>query len=64
MLTGTKWEKKTIAEIRLSLFEIAGLLQVMKTKVRLHLGEALEATHRVIWERCARMGAGQAAAPQ
>jgi hypothetical protein len=52
VLKGTKWERKTFAEIRLRLFKVAGRVQVMKTKVRLHLARALEASHRVIWERC------------
>lgn len=56
VLKGTRWERKTFAEIRLRLFKVAGRLQVMKTKVRLHLAMALEATHRVIWERCVRLG--------
>lgn len=52
VLAGTPWERKTFAEIRLQLFKIAGRLEVMKTKVKLHLARALEATQRVIWERC------------
>ncbi|MFT5191850.1 MAG: hypothetical protein ACI9DF_005517 [Verrucomicrobiales bacterium] len=52
VLKGTQWERMTFAEIRLRLFKIAGRLKVMKTKVRLHLARALEASHRVIWERC------------
>jgi hypothetical protein len=56
VLKGTPWERKTFAEIRLRLFKIAGRLEVMKTKVRLHLSVALEATHRVLWERCAELG--------
>lgn len=56
VLKGTPWEDKTCAEIRLRLFKIAGRIEVMKTKVRLHLSVALEATHRIIWERCAELG--------
>ena len=55
---GTPWERSTFTEIRLRLFKVAGRLKVMKTKVRLHLATALEASHRVIWERCAGL-AGQ-----
>ena len=51
VLSGTRWERSTFAEIRLRLFKLAGRLEVLKTKVRLHLSEALEATHRSIWER-------------
>ena len=54
VLAGTRWERSTIAEIRLRLFKIAGRLEVLKTKVRLHLAEALELTQRIIWQRCAR----------
>jgi len=53
VLAGTKWERSTFAEIRLRLFKIAGRLEVLKTKVRLHLAEALQATQRIIWQRCA-----------
>ncbi len=53
LLAGTKWERSTFAEIRLRLFKIAGRLEVLKTKVRLHLAEALQATQRIIWQRCA-----------
>ncbi|MFT4641900.1 MAG: hypothetical protein ACI8T1_005244 [Verrucomicrobiales bacterium] len=52
VLKGTQWERMTFAEIRLRLFKIAGRLKVMKTKVRLYLPRALEASLRVIWERC------------
>jgi len=55
VLKGTQWERKTFAEIRLRLFKIAGRLKIMKTKVRLHLSEVLEASHREIWERCIQM---------
>ncbi len=55
VLAGTKWERSTIAEIRLRLFKIAGRLEVLKTKVRLHLAEALEATQLLIWQRCASL---------
>ena len=55
VLKGTAWERKTFAEIRLRLFKVAGRVEVMKTKVRLHLATALEATHRIIWERCAHL---------
>jgi hypothetical protein len=58
VLVGTPWERSTFTEIRLRLFKVAGRLKVMKTKVRLHLATALEASHRVIWERCAGL-AGQ-----
>ncbi len=53
VLKGTAWERKTFGEIRLRLFKVAGRVQVMKTKLRLHLATALEASHRIIWERCA-----------
>ncbi len=52
VLAGTKWERSTFAEIRLKLFKVAGRLEVLKTKVRLHLSEALDATQRIIWQRC------------
>ena len=55
VLKGAQWERKTFAEIRLRLFKIAGRLKIMKTKVRLHLSEVLEASHREIWERCIQM---------
>ena len=56
VLQGSMWARTTFAEIRLRLFKIAGRLQVMKTKVRLHLAMALDATQRVIWERCVCLG--------
>ncbi|MGK0189656.1 MAG: hypothetical protein ACI9R3_005473 [Verrucomicrobiales bacterium] len=52
VLAGTKWERSTFAEIRLRLFKIAGRIEVLKTKVRLHLSAALETTQRLIWQRC------------
>jgi hypothetical protein len=56
-LTGTNREKKIIAEIRLRFFKIAGRLQVIKTKVRLHLGEVPD-------EPRTSMSAAQTAAAQ
>ena len=56
VLKGTKWERKTFAEIRLQLFKIAGRLKVLKTKVFLHLSMAQEATHREVWHRCVQLG--------
>lgn len=53
VLVGTKWERSTFAEIRLRLFKIAGRLEVLKTKVRLHVSAALGATQRIIWQRSA-----------
>ncbi|MFT4641839.1 MAG: hypothetical protein ACI8T1_005183 [Verrucomicrobiales bacterium] len=38
--------------INASEHKVAGRVQVMKTKVLLHWATALEASHRVIWERC------------
>lgn len=52
VLAGTKWERSTFAEIRLKLFKVAGRIEVLKTRVRLHLSDALDATQRIIWQRC------------
>ncbi|MEZ5329259.1 MAG: IS1380 family transposase [Verrucomicrobiales bacterium] len=52
VLAGTKWERCTFAEIRLRLFKVAGRIEVLKTKVRLHLSAALKTTQRLIWQRC------------
>lgn len=52
VLGGTQWEGKTFSQIRLGLFKIAGRMEVLKGKVKLHLAQGLEATQRKIWERC------------
>jgi hypothetical protein len=54
VLKGTRWEKSTIAEIRLRVLKVAARIEVLKTKVRLRMSESLWETQRSIWERCAR----------
>ncbi|MEZ5326906.1 MAG: hypothetical protein R3F19_17795 [Verrucomicrobiales bacterium] len=49
---GHQMERCTFAEIRLRLFKVAGRIEVLKTKVRLHLSAALKTTQRLIWQRC------------
>ena len=60
VLVGTKWERATFAEIRLRVLKVAGRLEILKTKVKLHLASALEEVLGGIWESAAQVGAGQA----
>ena len=59
VLVGTKWERATFEEIRLRILKVAGRLEIFKTKVKLHLAEALEQTLGGIWRTAAQVGSGQ-----
>ena len=53
ILAGTKWARATFAEIRLRVLKGAGRLEVKKTRVCLHLAEALEPVLGGIWRAVA-----------
>ena len=55
VLKGTQWAKKTMLEIRLKLIKVAGRLEILKTKIKLHLPESLGESHREIWKRSREM---------
>lgn len=53
VLAGTKWAAATFAQIRLRLLKVAGRLEVKKTRVLLHLAEALEPMLGPVWRTVA-----------
>lgn len=53
ILGATRWARATFAEIRLRVLKIAGRLEVKKTRICLHLSEALEPVLGGIWRRAA-----------
>lgn len=58
ILTGTKWERATFDEIRLRVLKVAGRLDVLKTRVKLHLASALEEVLGEVWIKAAATGLG------
>lgn len=52
-LEGTKWERATFDEIRLRVLKVAGRLEVLKTRVKLHLASALEEMLGGVWRKAA-----------
>ena len=58
VLVGTKWERATFDEIRLRLIKLGGRVEVLKTKVKLHLASALEPMLGEVWRTAAAVGAG------
>jgi hypothetical protein len=57
VLAGTKWERATFEEIRLRVLKVAGRLEVLKTRVKLHLASAVEAMLGEVWRNAAAVGA-------
>ena len=57
VLEGTKWARASFAEIRLRVLKVAGRLEVKKTRVCLHLAEALEPVLGKIWRRLSQVAA-------
>jgi hypothetical protein len=57
VLVDTRWERSTFEEIRLRLLKVAGRLEILKTRVKLHLSTALEETVRGVWVASANAGA-------
>ena len=53
VLAGTRWAVATFSEIRLRVLKVAGRLEIKKTRVILHLAEALEPVLGGVWRRAA-----------
>jgi hypothetical protein len=58
VLADTKWERATFAEIRLRVLKVAGRLEVLKTRVKLHMASAIEEMLGGVWRNAAAVGAG------
>jgi len=56
VLAGTKWERASFEEIRLRLLKVAGRLEVLRTRVKLHLASALEESVGGVWRTAAAAG--------
>lgn len=57
VLKGTKWERSSFEQIRLRLLKVACRLEVLKTRVKLHLAAALEPVLATVWRNAAALGA-------
>jgi len=58
VLKGTKWERATFEEIRLRVLKVAGRLEVLKTRVKLHMASGLEEMLGGVWRNAAAVGLG------
>ena len=58
VLEGTKWERATFDQIRLRVLKVGCRLEVLKTRVKLHLSSALEEMLGGIWQKAAAVGSG------
>lgn len=56
VLAGTKWKRASFEEIRLRVLKVAGRLEVLRTRVKLHLSEALEGMLGGVWRAAAEAG--------
>ena len=52
-LAGTKWQRASFQTIRLQVLKVAGRLEVLKTRVKLHLASALEKILGEVWRSAA-----------
>ena len=57
VLVGTKWERATFEDIRCRLLKVAGRLEILKTRVKLHLSSGLEEWVDRVWRVAAAVGA-------
>ena len=58
ILAGTKWERATFDEIRLRVIKVGGRVEILKTKIKLHIASGLQPILGDVWQTAAAVGAG------